>query len=250
MECRIIKLFLILLLLGCTNPDKERYEIFSIINKPENRNITYYPNINDKNLLIEGNDIIFLRKNASLFYKKYWTTSKGKRQYTTTSSINKMTEIINNPESDLEIELFSSRIALIKRTEYGFSSEDLVRVQDAWHLSDKRWKPILNHTNHFYKTRLQYLNDDDYIDIIIEGGCCDNVKYSIYLGDSKNNFQYIQDITVSGIPEIFFNGKCNNRIKANHLQKFLYSKTVYFDCKENKFKEVKSFFDIFLNWFQ
>lgn len=235
------RLFLILLLVGCTNLDQEEYEILSFINNPKNRDITDYPNINDKDLLIEGTDINSLRKNASLFYKKYWITSKGKRQYTTTASINKINEIIKTTESDLEIKLFSNKIALITRTESGFSSDDLVRVQDVWHLSEKRWKPILNHTNHFYKAKLQYLNDDDFFDIIIEGGCCDNVKYSIFLGDSENNFEYIQDITVSGIPEIFFNGKCNNRIKANHFQRFFYSKTAYFDCKENKFKEVKSF---------
>ncbi len=243
------KLILILLTLGCIDSSQEEYEILSIVNNPKNTNITDYPNINDKNLLIEGTDINSLRKNASLFYKLHWIASKGKRGYTSKRALSEINEIIKKPKSDLEIELFSNRIALITRTESGFSSDDLVRVQDAWHLSKKRWKPILNHTNHFYKVNLQYLNDDDFIDIIVEGGCCDNVKYSIFLGDSKNDFQYIQDIRVSGLPETYFNGKCNNRIKANHFQNFFYSKTLYFDCKENKFREVKSFFAIFLNGF-
>jgi|GEM_PF-3943153 len=49
----------------------------------------------------------------------------------------KILSIINNPENDLEIKLFSNKIASITRTAYGFSFDDLVRVQDAWHFSEK-----------------------------------------------------------------------------------------------------------------
>lgn len=232
----IFLLLNLFLMLGCFREEQNEYEILSIENNPRNTAISEYPDIDDKNILIEGVNEITLKRNAEKFYGLFWLKNKGIYKFTSKDTKEKVNEIIRHTQNDLDIKIFSDKIARITRTTTGFSSDDLVRVQDVWHLSEKKWKPFLNHANHFYKSELLYLNDDNFIDLIIEGGCCDSLTYSIFLGDSKNNFEHIQDITIIGIPKIESIGKCDYRIKVKHFQDYhFYTKSAYFDCEKNRF---------------
>lgn len=230
-----IALLLLLLLPGCKKEDE--YDILEIRNNPKSDNAKDYPDINDDTIFSKGYNFSILKNNATRFYKLFWIKEGKRRSYDLFETRAKVNAIINNPESDLEIKLPSNRIAFITRTICGFSSDDLVRVQDVWYYSDEKWRPLLNHSNSFYRAYLLYLNDDNFIDIIIQGGCCDHLKFSIYLGDSNNNFKYIQDIVINGIPKIEFNKKCDNQIKVRHFDifKFYYTKSVYFNCEKNMF---------------
>lgn len=60
-------------MLGCSNKEQDDYEVLRIENNPGNSSIDEYPNIEDKNILIEGIDIFTLNRNAENFYKKIHT---------------------------------------------------------------------------------------------------------------------------------------------------------------------------------
>ena len=227
---------LIFILINFLNCKEDEYEILQIDNFPKNDFSEDYPSLNDTQFFLKGNSFEKLKFNAENFYKFYW--QKKRNLLIEKNTKNKIDQRIKNIQNDLVIKIVSDKLVIISRTVTGFSTDDLVKVEDVWHLSENLWKPILNHSNSFYKPEFLYLNNDDFIDIIIQGGCCDYVKYSIYLGDKNNNFKHIQNISLSGIEKTKFISKCNHQIKVKSFDelKIFSMKSIYFDCDQNLFK--------------
>ncbi len=212
---------------------ENEYEILKIEHYPQYQNSSDYPDLKNTFIFQNGNSFENLKFNVENFYKSYWLKKRN-------LSIEKITkikinQIINNIQNDFEYKKFSDKLWIIYRSTTGFSKDNLVRVEDVWHLSENFWKPILNHSNNFYKPTFLYLNGDDFIDLIIQGGCCDYIKYSVYLGDENNNFKYIQNISLSGIEESEFISKCNHKIKVKSFDtlKIFAKQSIYFDCDRN-----------------
>jgi len=122
-------------------------------------------------------------------------------------------------------------------------------IYDLWYLKGITYKKMETNDHPSMHKSLLNLNNDDYIDMIIEGGCCDSHTIEIYLGQEDNKMIKIFDgsglggITEAGLkkmykgadiskvifaPEFMSKGKCKKlRIK--------YKKKIYYlDCSTNK----------------
>jgi len=208
-------------------------ENLHIINNPGSSHHEPYPSISSE-IFQDGLEIEILTQNVHKFYSLYWNKML-KKVNPESSGVPKIEKIVSNPETDIKITMQSESLAGINRTALGLSEfEDIYKTDDIWYFSGKRWKPVLDFSNHFYKSQLLHLNNDNFIDIIIKGGCCDTETLNVYLGNESNSFSHIQDITIIGNSEIKFNDKCDNLIKVSDYHSGAIQ-AAFFNCDKNRF---------------
>lgn len=195
-----------------------------------------------------GDSQISLLKNAYSFYTKYWekelkNTGDYNKDYPGYEGVVKVREIISDPAIDIKIKtLHENNIAVINRTELGMDGYlGLEKIDDIWILKSDQWERLDGHeSNSYRKARLLHLNDDEFIDAIVEGGCCDYQKLTVYIGSKDKTLSLRQIITIFGIGGLDYKGRCNSKLdiqpyEGMNEQYGTRPKLAVFDCKVNGF---------------
>ncbi len=194
-----------------------------------------------------GKDTAILKKNCYAYYREYWQRQVKKDKYMETSDAPffiKIRKIIADPASDIKVKLNNGDVAIIKRTGWGLDIDDTPTVEDIWVFRAGRWEHQTGCEDNNYRTvQLLNLNNDDYIDAIVKGGCCDSSSLDIFIGDKEKTLIHRQGIGILGMWKFRYNGKCSNRIDVEpypamveeHGQRPM---SAEFDCVTNGFRIV------------
>lgn len=227
-----------------------------IINKKQTINLVKikdYPKLSNIDSLnfsytsVSGNDQEALKKNCYSFYSKYWENEiKDEKEVSIENpsfeGLKKIKEIIDSPEIDVTIKLLQNNIAIITRSALGIDGYlGLEKMDDIWIFHSNNWKPLNGVGNISYrKAQLIHLNNDDYIDAIITGGCCDYNELNILIGEKESILSFRQNISINGIYELNYNDKCDIHLiaKSDPEASEEYQtepKKLLFDCSINGF---------------
>ncbi len=212
-----------------------------------------YPVLSENNeynfsyISVNGNDEEALKENCYSFYSKYWEKmikdeKEMDKEDPCYDGLKKIKEIIKNPEIDVKVKLIQDNIAIINRSAFGIDGYlGLEEVDDIWILHSGKWKLFTGCADNLYReVRLLHINNDEYIDAIVSGGCCDYSELNILIGDEENILTLRQNININGIEELNYNNKCDVKLIAKsdpdwaeeHKTKPV---TLEFDCNINGF---------------
>jgi hypothetical protein len=99
------------------------------------------------------------------------------------------------------------------------------------------WKRFNDFSNEDYHTQLLYLNNDEYIDAIVTGGCCDTNSYNILIGDKDYIFINTQNINYHGSTKLDYKEKEGSQIICKPYPEDLKSSThiLSFNARKNIF---------------
>lgn len=228
------------------NEDVDKKETMSCLEIEDN------PELSKENQLayiyssINGNDEHTLKKNCYSFYSEYWkqdlkrtaleNIEKSDSRYDTVELIK---NIIREPEIDVTIKSIQGNIAIISRSFCGDIFDGLGKVEDIWVYSSDKWELLRGYENNLGReVRLLHLNDDQYLDAVITGGCCDSSELHIFIGNKDKVLILRQIIGITGIGGLEYNGKCDSKfdIKPYDAMVERYNskpKLAKFDCNIN-----------------
>lgn len=209
------------------------------ISKTDHINIPYTP--------VPGDSQVSLLKNAYSLYTKYWENELKRagdfeEEDPAYDGVIKVKEIISDPSTDIKVKTIHDNIAVINRTERGMDGYiGLVKIDDIWILESNQWKRLEGHeSNSYRKARLLHLNNDEYIDAVVEGGCCDSQEIDVYIGNKDKILTLQQIITIYGEGGLDYTSKCNSKLdikpyEGMYEQYGTRPKLAIFDCKSNGF---------------
>lgn len=154
----------------------------------------------------------------------------------------------NIKESDIQVEKTEKNLVIISYPTSANFGDEIERKESAYYKKGSQWIHLYRNK----KVDFLYLDEDEELDLIGFESCCDNISIDAVLSTDEYESKKIRSSSVY-VPTFKVNyGKCYDfRMEGKYLNNPQNDKTMKFtfDCKEKKFKEVKSFFDIFLNWF-
>lgn len=201
---------------------------------------------------LDGNDEETLKKNCYSFYSEYWKNEiKGKdeiaKEDPSYKGLMQIKEIIKKPEIDITVKLFQNNIAIINRTEMGIDGYlGLEKMDDIWIYHSNKWKILNGCTEISYrKVLLLNLNNDEYIDAIVKGGCCDTDQLNIFIGVKDKILFLRQHISFQGIGGLKYNNIRDSQIKAEPfpdegIDIQTNTMSAFFDCSVNGFVLIKN----------
>jgi hypothetical protein len=196
---------------------------------------------------VNGNDEETLKENCYSFYSEYWKNKikdekEMDKEDPSYEGLKKIKEIINNPEIDVKVKLIQDNIAIINRAAFGIDGYlGLEKIDDIWILHSGKWILFKGSADNLYReAKLLHLNNDEYIDAIVSGGCCDHRELNILIGEKDKILSLRQNVSINGIDELNYKGKCDiNLISKSdpewaeeHKTKPI---TLKFDCNNNGF---------------
>ncbi|TGM25426.1 hypothetical protein EHQ82_05155 [Leptospira selangorensis] len=240
---KLITLLAILISLSCKkkseNESQPGYDLIKIsdispkfINR-DNEEIEILKNTT----LVEGNSTESLLQNAFNFYLNYWQFRKDyyvkrESQY----NIDSASAVIDNLKNDITIVFYSDKFAILNKPSQGMDElSDISKTDDIWILDGNFWKPYLDYKAKFQKSKTLDINNDGFIDIILQGGCCDTESLSMFLSDKDGNIKYAQEIVLIGNTKVEIKEKCQSKIEVTFYQNEDYKENAEFNCKLNKF---------------
>jgi hypothetical protein len=211
------------------------YKILSIENNLKDVDKSYYPDIDNPELIEEGSSETNLRNNSEKFYLEYWKMiAKNFKENERAKEV--IQNILNDFTSKIKVKTVSENLAIVTRPETGLAElNDVSDVEDIWFQKSGKWQPFLNFNNKFYKVKVLDLNGDKLLDVIIYGGCCDSSTYNIILANAEGELKHIQDIVLIGESDEDFARDCKAKISVTHYQDSTLGKKAKFDCSINKF---------------
>lgn len=236
-----------------TNANIEEKETMSCLTLKDYSEIYKNNKTDYKYSSINGEDKDALEKNSYSFYSEYWRkTITGFENVDKTDfkyeNIVKIKEIIDNPKIDVKIKSINNNIAIISRSSFGNDwGDDLLKVEDLWVYRLDKWEIIHDLENNIGRSvKLIDLNDDEYIDALVTGGCCDSSEINILIGDQNEVLIFQQTVEITGLYDFEYKGKCNSKFYVEPYDAMIESyaskpKLAIFDCRLNKyiFQEIR-----------
>ena len=184
----------------------------------------------------EGGDLTKLKKNMHVYYIAYWRdrTKGGKDPV--------VEKLIAGIDKDVKVRSISDRIAIAERTMFGpgGTSDKEYRGEDIWIFRNNTWMRLTGYVNKNYKVKFMHLNNDEHIDALVQGGCCDTAGYNVFLGDPEKVLAFRQDIAFIGNVTDEIKGKCADARIIVHPYASMARKirALSFNCDLNGFSEI------------
>jgi len=125
------------------------------------------------------------------------------------------------------------------------TADETFPVDSIWRYKDKKWQNVnrdYGADSGCHKSHLFYLNDDEYPDMIIYGGCCNSTVFYVLIGLSNDMTRtaYVQSFEPpdnEGYVHLVSMGRCGKTVfeevssKSDSEKKVTYR----FDCKSDMF---------------
>ncbi|MES0490101.1 MAG: hypothetical protein ABUK01_08925 [Leptospirales bacterium] len=181
----------------------------------------------------EGNTKVALIKNAREYYTKYWN-----EYYEVDEEVPENQNSTNNSDQDIVIVSIQNNFGIVEHSGSEIVYGEKIKRNDIWVFKNDYWQPVVGFDTPNNSIKITRLNNDDYEDIIIFGGCCDVYTYSILLGGKKNKFKLVQEITVLGSASMAFNGTCQKSsiLAVPYSALKVESRKLIFNCATNRFE--------------
>ncbi len=190
----------------------------------------------------KGKDKEALQKNCYSFYSKQWEKyiagSENITEGFIRKNIDRWKKIIKNPELDVKIKSINNNIAVVSRSAFSHEYE-AVKVEDIWVYRMEKWDRVHGlDDNVEYSVKLLHINNDEYIDAIVTGGCCDSSTINILLGDKDKVLILRQTLEITGMWGLEYKGRCNSRFNVKPYDAMVKEygsrpKLAVFDCRKN-----------------
>jgi hypothetical protein len=158
-----------------------------------------------------------------------------------------MSTLENIKETDIQIEKTEKNLVVVSYPQNA-SGPSVLTGLAVLYKDNSQWKELAFKLLNPTEIEFVYLDEDDLPDIIGFDNCCAHMTFQVLLStDFKKEPE--EKLAFSDKDFIFKSGKCNELIIEGFLNRIGKRTKFTFDCTEKKFREVKSFFAIFLNWF-
>ncbi|MCW7482569.1 FG-GAP repeat domain-containing protein [Leptospira kanakyensis] len=186
-------------------------------------------------VLKEGFGSKILKENAYIFYQKYWET---KKEYYKNSEYNYpiAVNILNSLRNNISIVYMSEKYAILsKPSDNGDELDSIRNTDDIWLFEKNTWKPFLEYTNTFHKSKVIDLNNDGFNDVVLTGSIIDSETYNIFISEKNGNLKYVQEIITFGEPIFTLKENCQSELIVKYFEDTSIYKKMSFDCKKNLF---------------